>query len=158
MLGTVSKGDVVRLDVYLKESRFLFDGSVNDTAGAGVPRPVAPGAGDSPQAWWDFRYTFEPEHGEPYGAPESFGHAVTGGVNSLVVSIDESRNARYYILEIVDRKEASAVPRTVTVTAEELYTDREGGLPDQQDARQQRFRSRCDQSIGIFGFRHRARR
>ncbi|HOD13849.1 MAG TPA: hypothetical protein PK307_02480 [Spirochaetota bacterium] len=120
MLGSVSRGDVVRLDVYLKESRFLFDGSVSDAAGAGVPRPVSPGNADSPQAWWDFRYTFEPEHGEPNGIPESFGHSVTGGVNGLVVRIDASKNARYYSLEISDRKDTGAAPRSVMVTAEEL--------------------------------------
>ena len=119
-LGIVSKGDVVRLDVYVKESRFLFDATVDERAGAGVPRPVAPGESGTPQAWWNFTYTLEPEKGEPDGIPESFGHGLTGGVNNLMVRIDESRNARYYRLEIIDRKEINPVPRHVKIMAEEL--------------------------------------
>jgi hypothetical protein len=119
-LGAVSKGDVVRLDVYLKESRFLFDPTVDGKAGAGVPRPVRPGENGAPQAWWDFTYTLEPEKGEPDGIPANFGHAVTGGVNSLAVRIDESKNTRYYTLEITDRKEPDPVPRRVKVAGDEL--------------------------------------
>ena len=120
MLGTVNKGDVVRLDVYLKESRYLFDTVVNEKAGAGVPRPVRPGESGSPQAWWDFTYTLEPDRREPDGIPGNFGHAVTGGVNGLTVKIDESKNARYYTLDIIDRKEMNPVARHVKVTADEL--------------------------------------
>ncbi|OHD64440.1 MAG: hypothetical protein A2176_00540 [Spirochaetes bacterium RBG_13_51_14] len=119
-LGTVYKGDVVKLDVYLKESRFLFDGTVDERSGGGVPRPIEPGAETSPQAWWDFRYTTEPTEAEPNGIPASFSHKAEGSVNSLKVHIDDSRYARYYIIKITERRPLNNISRMVKVSARDL--------------------------------------
>lgn len=119
-LGTVRKGEVVRLDVWLKESRFLFEQSQDADAGAGLPYALREGDSDSPKAWWDFRYTFEPPSRTPNGIPGGFTHRVTGGVNNLTVAIDESKNAHYYIIEITDCNNAYAPTRRVKITASDL--------------------------------------
>ncbi|MBN2160154.1 MAG: fibronectin type III domain-containing protein [Spirochaetes bacterium] len=119
-LGKVCKGDVVRLDVYLKESRFLFDKTVDESAGAGVPYPVNPGEEGSPNIWWDFNYTTEPAGREPNGIPENFSHIASGGVNSIKVHVDGSRYTLYYIIEMRDLMAASPVLRTMKISSSEM--------------------------------------
>lgn len=119
-LGTVMKGDVVRLDVWLKESRFLFDQSQEALAGPGIPYTTSPGSQASPKAWWNFNYTFEPMKSLPNGIPQAFTHAATGGVNNVNVAIENSRYAHYYMIELLDLLEANAIPRRVKVSADDV--------------------------------------
>lgn len=119
-LGSVRRGDVVRLDVHLKESRFLFDASLDTSPSGGVPQPLDISSRESPLAWWDFRYTLEPEVKEMNGIPESFSHAAEGGVNSIRVHINESRFARYYMIDIDGGSGHAPTSRNMRVTAEEL--------------------------------------
>ncbi len=119
-LGSLRRGDVVRLDVHLKESRFLFDRSLDPSPSGGVPQPLDLFAQESPLAWRDFRYTLEPEEREPNGIPESFSHAAEGGVNSLRVCINGSRFARYYVIEISDDSDPGPTSRKMMVTATDL--------------------------------------
>ncbi len=148
-MGKARKGDVIRLDVYLKESRFLFDpvayalqsshlslrdqGSQSlyneylfgqsdeliNVAGGGIACPLNPESVDAPRAWWDFRYTLDFPDQEEDGIPGNFSHFAEGGVNSIKVTINESKNARYYALNI--REAGSGDPgRTVRIGADEI--------------------------------------
>jgi hypothetical protein len=119
-LGKVNRGDVVQLDVYLKESRFLFDSSVNNRTGYGIPVTRDPADSSSPSIWWDFNYTFDQTDTVPNGIPGNFTHKVHGGVNSLMVYIEESPNTHYYILKIKDGNDAAAAARKVRIDAVDL--------------------------------------
>lgn len=119
-LGKVRRGDVVRLDVYLKESRFLFDHSVGQYSSGGVPQPLDTALPESPLAWWDFRYTLEPGEMEPNGIPERFTHAAEGGVNAIRVCIDEARFARHYVIEVKDDSNSGIPSRKIMVSSSDL--------------------------------------
>ncbi len=119
-LGKVNRGDVIQLDVYLKESRFLFDPSVKKDTGYGIPASLDPANPDSPRIWWDFNYTFENTDPAPAGIPGSFTHGVEGRINSVMVHIEESPNAHYYTIHVRDVDNAAVMEKQVRVEARDL--------------------------------------
>ncbi|HNW30707.1 MAG TPA: hypothetical protein PKN50_19680, partial [Spirochaetota bacterium] len=119
-LGKVNKGDVIQLDVYLKESRFLFDPSVASDTGYGIPATLDPSDPSSPKIWWDFNYTFDNTDSTITGIPGNFTHNVEGGVNSIKVHIEESPNAQYYIVHLIDLGASPASERQIRVEAKDL--------------------------------------
>jgi hypothetical protein len=123
-LGVVMKGDLIRLDVWLKESRFLFDQMQDSDTGPGIPYPLVQGDANSPKAWWDFKYTFEPSVKAPNGIPQCFTHSAYGGVNSIKVRIEASRYAHCYIIKLLNMNETNGVARQIRISAEDLEKNR----------------------------------
>ncbi len=120
-LGRIFKGDIVQLEVKLKESRFLFNNTI-DGVGVGAPHAIVHDGYTAARgnAWFDFHYSIEPEKQQPSGIPGEFDHYADGGANSIFVTINESENAREYEIRFRDRNEADAIWREVVVTADYL--------------------------------------
>ncbi len=119
-LGKVNRGDVIQLDVYLRESRFLFDPSVKKDAGYGIPATLDPSDSNSPRIWWNFNYTFDQSETVPNGIPGSFTHKAEGRVNSIMVHIEESPNAQYYMVHLSEMDNAPVLEKQVRVETKDL--------------------------------------
>lgn len=105
-LGKIVRDDIIKLDIDLVESRFLFDqdyySSYNKTL---RHKLIGKGAkveeNDTVNAWESnyFNYSFENYNKLPNGIPEEFTHSVIGGINTITVEITKSKNAHYYVID-----------------------------------------------------------
>lgn len=112
-LGKAFPSDVIRLEVDLLESRFLFDENLAQN-GFGNSQVV-----NENNYFYNFNYKFENDTQSLSGIPGDFTHEVLGDVNNIRVSISDSENAHKYLITFYPETD-SASAKTIEVTRDQL--------------------------------------
>lgn len=115
-LGKVIGADWIHLEIDLKETRHLFDPA---TVHSQFGYPYSFWAEEA-NAWYDFRYTFDPEEDSPQGIPQPFTHQAQGGVNSMIVTINPAQNALEYRITFCLSGCLPADEKVVVISADKL--------------------------------------
>jgi len=104
-LGKVFASDVLRLEIDLEASRYLFGDEKASEYGTGGHH-IFDGSDGGPvlngRAWYNFNYKFATADAVEKGVPSLFTHRAEGGINSITVDINEARYAEEYQIEFYE--------------------------------------------------------